>query len=105
MKTYSILLAALLAGCNAQPLEYSKTGDIKSGPGMFSGASGSFGTSIGGQPAAPQPAVQSTQPAVQSTNPAAQSAKPVAPPMSEEEYREFQDWREWKRQREAAGKN
>ena len=33
MKTCPYLLAALLAGCNAQPLEYSKTGDIMSGPG------------------------------------------------------------------------
>ena len=105
MKTYPVLLAVLLAGCNVQPLEYSKTGDIKSGPGMFSGASGGFGATIGSQPAAPQPAEQSTPPAAQSTTPAAQSAKPVTPPMSEEEYREFQDWREWKRQREAAGKN
>lgn len=95
MKPYPYLLAALLAGCNAQPLEYQKTGDIKSGPGMFSGASGGFSASAGSTPApAAAPAAQ----------PAAQPAKPVAPAMTDEEYREFQDWREWKRQREAAGK-
>ncbi len=93
--TCSFLLAALLAGCNAQPLEYQKTGDMKSGPGMFSGASGGFSAS-----AAKESAPAST-PAPQ---PAAQAAKPAAPAMTDEEYREFQDWREWKRQREAAGK-
>jgi hypothetical protein len=88
MKTYGILVPLLLAGCNAVPLEYSKTGDMKSGPGMFTGASGSFGMSKEVAPAAAQPA----------------AVKPVAPAISAEEYREFQDWREWKRQREQAGK-
>jgi hypothetical protein len=45
MKPSSILLVVLLAGCNAQPLEYSKTGDMLSGPGMFSGPTGSFSIS------------------------------------------------------------
>jgi len=90
MNAHHILLPLLLAGCNAAPLEYSKTGDMKSGPGLLTGASGSYGF---GKDAAPV-----AQPAAQPV------AKPVAPSISAEEYREFQDWREWRRQREEAGK-
>jgi hypothetical protein len=43
---HSLLLAGLLlAGCNSAPLDYTPVGDMKPGPGMFSGASGSFSLS------------------------------------------------------------
>jgi hypothetical protein len=88
-----IAFPLLLAGCNAAPLDYTPIGDMKSGPGMFSGADGGYvmrAKGLGSAAADPVPAAQ---------------AKPVAPSLSAEEYREFQEWREWRRAREEAIKN
>jgi hypothetical protein len=91
-KTCLIVFPLLLAGCNAAPLDYTPIGDMKSGPGMFSGADGGYVMRAKGNTAAP---------AAADPVPASQ-AKPVAPSLSAEEYREFQEWREWRRAREGA---
>ncbi len=39
---YVALLAATLAGCASQPLEYRSQLEIPEGPGMFSGEDGAF---------------------------------------------------------------
>jgi hypothetical protein len=93
-KTSLIVLPLLLAGCNAAPLDYTPIGDMKSGPGMFSGADGGYVMRAKGL--SPEPVAADPVPATQ--------LKPVAPAISAEEYREFQEWREWRRAREEAGK-
>jgi hypothetical protein len=73
--TAALLAAGALAlgGCGAAPYEYRPHTDIPEGPGMLTGAAGSFSLR-------PQEAL---------------------PPRDSDEYREFQEWREWKRQQKA----
>lgn len=35
-------LAIMLAGCNAEPFEYTETHDLPAGPGLFTGKSGEY---------------------------------------------------------------
>ena len=59
---------AVLGGCAAEPFEYRAQTEIPEGPGLLTGAAGSFSL---------------------------RSAETL-PPRDSDEYREFQEWREWK---------
>lgn len=65
-------LALALSGCAATPTEYRSSTEIPEGPGLFTGAAGSFSL---------------------------KSDEPVAP-QNEAEWQEFREWREWKRKQE-----
>jgi hypothetical protein len=65
-------LALALSGCAATPAEYRSSTEIPEGPGLLTGASGSFSL---------------------------RREDPVAP-QNEAEWQEFREWREWKRKQE-----
>jgi len=83
-----VLLAAIAAGCSAQPASYRSAAEIPEGPGMLSGGEGSFalysnrdagtGAAAGGD--AEFREFQRWKAANRDTP----------------EYREFLDWREWR---------
>jgi len=60
---------AALGACAAEPFEYRAQTEIPEGPGLLTGAAGTF----------------SLRPAE------------TLPPSDSDEYREFQEWRAWKR--------
>ena len=66
-------LALALSGCAATPAKYRSATEIPEGPGLFTGAAGSFSL---------------------------KSDEPVAP-QNEAEWQEFREWREWKRKQGA----
>jgi hypothetical protein len=61
---------AALCGCAAAPYDYRAHSEIPEGPGMLTGAAGAF----------------SLRPAE------------TLPPRDSDEYKAFQEWREWQRQ-------
>lgn len=84
MKSFAALvLAAALAGCGAAPFEYHPQSEIPRGPGMLSGEQGALVLRAG----------------------EADERRDFERWKKEKEgsaqYREFQDWREWKRRRGA----
>jgi hypothetical protein len=82
----AVTLAAALAGCGAAPFDYHPAGDIRPGPGLFTGEKGAFVFT----PAKPAPVAASSESEAQEFERWKRSAEGSA------EYREFQDWREWR---------
>lgn len=110
-----VLLVLGLAACSATPYEYQEPGEVPEGPGVFTGDEGAVGVTTGEQAGEPSQAGADTASAGQSAGATAPGdcacpegaeleayreflrwkAEAVGTP----EYREFQDWREWRRQR------
>lgn len=86
-----VLLAAIAAGCSAQPASYRSAAEIPEGPGMLSGREGSFalysnrdagtGAAAGGDAEFRELREFQRWKAANRDTP---------------EYREFLDWREWR---------
>ena len=84
MKKFSAsVLAAFLAGCGAAPLDYHSPGEIPRGPGMLSGEQGAIVMRAG------------------EADERRDFERWKKEKEGSAEYREFQDWREWKRRRGA----
>jgi len=87
MKALGLLaLCAALGGCGAAPLDYHPAGEIRPGPGLFTGKEGAFVF----RPGQAEPAAASSESEAQEFERWKRSAEGSA------EYREFQDWREWR---------
>jgi hypothetical protein len=74
MRDAVLVAIALLAGCAAEPVPYHSGNEIPRGPGLLTGAQGEFVLNTSSISAAPR---------------------------NEAEEREYQEWRESKRRREA----
>jgi len=90
-----VLLAAIAAGCSAQPASYRSAAEIPEGPGMLSGREGGFALySNRDAKGGGAPSVAPTGGGEISDFREFQRWK--AANRDTPEYREFLDWREWR---------
>ena len=95
-----------LAGCNAKPYDYQPTaGEMKEGPGLFTGESGEltlYDSKKGGLLPKESAETASEKPAGASVaaTAAAGAQTGTEPAVTSEEAREFQEFQQWKKEKE-----
>ena len=104
------LVTFALAGCNAKPYDYEPTaGEMKPGPGVFTGESGEltiYDSKKGGffpKESSAEPGETSGEKTADTSaeTTAAAGTKAVSEPaVTDEEAREFQQFQEWKKEKE-----
>jgi len=94
----AFIVLGLIAGCNAKPYDYQPTaGEMKQGPGLFSGKEGAFTLydSKGDgliKPKSEKTALPATTDAV------ASGSEPGVNPEEAEEFQNFQEWKKEKKE-------
>lgn len=89
-----VLLAAIAAGCSAQPASYRSAAEIPEGPGMLSGREGSF--ALYSNRDAGTGAAAGGDAEFREFRELREFQRWKAANRDTPEYREFLDWREWR---------
>ena len=97
----SLAIAVAAGGCSAKRFEYNDAAEIPEGPGMFSGEDGAFqvgATAVTDARSASPRSAECGYPDQEKLEAYREFLRWKAEAVGTPEYREFQDWREWRRQ-------